>query len=75
MRIKPIKITLNGQIVFVPPVKNKNAQRDSEILSLFADLKDENPNATPFTLCRAIESMQGTRAQTVYTVLRKYGRI
>lgn len=53
------------------------AERNRKFLRLYDKLLSQNPGAKKYTLCRAISLIVDDKvsAQTVYSVLRRLGRV
>lgn len=70
-------ITYDGkEIIATTKYRTVLAERNRKFLRLYDKLLSQNPGAKKYTLCRAISLIVGNvSAQTVYSVLRRFGRV
>lgn len=71
-------ITYNGkEIIGTTKYRARLQKRNEEFVKLFDSLREQNPRAKRFTLCRAAAVIVGgnVSAQNVYNILRKNGRV
>lgn len=71
-------ITYDGrEIIVTTQYRTVLAERNRNFLRIYDKLLSQNPTAKRYTLCRAISLIVDNKvsAQTVYSVLRRYGRV
>lgn len=71
-------ITYDGkEVITTTKYRTVLAERNRKFLRLYDKLLSQNPTAKKYTLCRAISLIvdDNVSAQTVYSVLRRAGRV
>lgn len=73
-RQKTIKHNGKTILTFTRYQQNLKA-RDKRIVNLFDELREENPDASTYSLCRAIFEIDDCYSvSTIRNIIRKYGR-